>query len=280
MYGVSLFVLREVFEVALILSVVMAATRGLVGRGPYIWGGILAGVLGAVVIAFFTKAISNAMDGVGQEVLNAAILIAAAAMIGWTVVWMQVHGKELKQRIKQVGGQIGAGSSSFFVLAVIVALSVFREGAEMVLFSFGAHAQGTSWADIAVGAAIGAVGGTLIGGMFYLGVITIFARNFLSVSSVLLAFLAAGLAAKGVYYLAMVGLVPELGYALWDTSSIISEDGIIGQSLSVLIGYTAQPSGIQLVAYSVTLLAIYLGLQYSKRRHKLADSSANYEPVR
>lgn len=263
MYGVSLFVLREVFEIALIVSVMLAATRGLTGRSPYLFGGFALGALGAAIIALFTQKISTMADGAGQEVLNAAILLTAAAMIGWTAVWMRVHGKELKERIKGA-----ANDKSMWIILFIIALAVFREGAEMVLFSFGAHAQGTSWREIFLGSAIGIVGGTVIGALFYAGMITLFARHFLSITSTLLAFLAAGLAAKGVYYLAMVGLVPEFGYKIWDTSTVIANDSILGESLGVLIGYNATPSGIELMVYVATLLLIFSGLKWSQARYK------------
>lgn len=273
MYGVSIFILREVFEIALIISVMLAATRGLVGRMPYIWGGMAAGAAGAGLIALFTSKISGMADGMGQEILNASILITAALMIGWTAIWMRVHGRELANNIKEA-----ANKSSMWVLFTIIALAVFREGAEMVLFSFGAHAQGTSWLEIAEGAVIGLIGGAIIGVLFYLGMIKIFARHFLSITSTLLAFLAAGLAAKGVYYLAMVGLVPEFGYQLWDSSGFIDNESILGESLGVLIGYNATPSGIELMTYIATLALIYAGLRYSqasvRKRNDLLNAAA------
>ena len=259
MYGVSLFVLREVFEIVLIVSVVMAATRGIAGRTPYIVGGMGAGALGAAIIAFFTRNISAMADGMGQEILSAVILLTAAAMIGWTAVWMRVHGRELANQVKSA-----VKDKSMWIVSAIIALAVFREGAEMVLFSFGAHAQGTSWPDIFAGGGIGIVGGLIIGGLFYFGMIKLFAKHFLNISSILLTFLAAGLAAKGVYYLAMVGLVPEFGYKLWDTSWAISNESILGESLGVLLGYNATPSGVELMTYVATLVIIYFGLRYSQ----------------
>jgi len=267
MYGVSIFVLREVFEIALIISVMLAATRGLAGRAPYIWGGMAAGAAGAGIIAAFTSTISSMADGMGQEILNAGILITAAAMIGWTAIWMRVHGRELSQNIKNA-----ASNGSMWVLFTIIALAVFREGAEMVLFSFGAHAQGTTWFEIGEGAVIGLIGGAIIGTLFYLGMIKLFARHFLSITSTLLTFLAAGLAAKGVYYLAMVGIVPEFGYQLWDSSAFISNESILGESLGVLLGYNATPSGIELIVYVATLALIYAGLKYSQASVKKRDA--------
>ena len=268
MYGVSIFVLREVFEIALILSVVLAATRGISGRLPYISIGFAGGILGAALIALFTKNISMMADGMGQEILNAGILITAAIMIGWTAIWMRVHGRELAGKLKDA-----ATDRSMWIVTFIIALAVFREGAEMVLFSFGAHAQGTSWGEIFAGGAIGVAGGTVIGTLFYFGMITLFAKHFLNISSILLTFLAAGLAAKGVYYLAMVGLVPEFGYKIWDTSAIIDNESILGESLGVLIGYNATPSGVELMTYTATLVLIYAGLKWSESNQSKSESN-------
>ena len=55
----------------------LAATRGIPGRGWWVSLGILLGVLGAGVVAVFAGAISNAFAGSGQELLNAAVLIIA-----------------------------------------------------------------------------------------------------------------------------------------------------------------------------------------------------------
>lgn len=273
MYGVSIFVLREVFEIALIVSVMVAATRGMPGRNPYIWGGMLFGCLGAGLIAILTGKISKMAGGMGHEILNAGILLSAAAMIGWTAVWMRVHGRDLANRLKEA-----ANNGAYWLLFTIIGLAVFREGAEMVLFSYGAHAQGTSWGDIMIGGALGLVGGLITGTLFYLGMITLFAKHFLTITSVLLALLASGLAAKGIYYLAMVGLVPEFGYQIWDTSAFIENESILGESLGVLIGYNATPSGIELMTYAATLALIYAGLKYSeasaKKRHALREATA------
>lgn len=51
-------------------------------------------------------------------------------------------------------------------------------------------------------------------------------------------------------------LLPSLGNELWNTSSILSERSVLGLLLHVLIGYSAQPAGIQVVFYLATLLSI------------------------
>src|SRR2546426_4691593 len=70
MLATAVIVLREVLEAALVVSIVLVATRGVVGRGAWISYGILAGTLGALAVAAFADAISAAASGLGQEILD------------------------------------------------------------------------------------------------------------------------------------------------------------------------------------------------------------------
>ena len=97
-----LLVFREVLEAALIVSVVAAATRSVIGRERWISAGIGLGILGALVVALFANQIANAMSGMGQEWFNAGVLIAAVIMIGWHVVWMARHGRELATQMRSM----------------------------------------------------------------------------------------------------------------------------------------------------------------------------------
>jgi high-affinity iron transporter len=76
------------------------------------------------------------------------------------------------------------------------------------------------------------------------------------VTSWLVLLLAAGLASQGAAFLMQADLLPPLGSNLWDTSFLLSDQSLAGRILHTLIGYTAQPAGIQLVFYVVTLLVI------------------------
>jgi high-affinity iron transporter len=265
MEATALIVFRETVEIALILTIVLAATRGLSGRMAYIWGGLAAGVAGSALIAVFAETITNLADGFGQEVMNAVILLLAAAMIGWTAVWMRVHGRELAQKFKEVGHEIRAGNASFFTLSAIIALAMFREGSEIVLFSYGMLATGMAWSEFLLGAALGFAGGMVVGILFYFGMIKVFARYFFSITTWMLVLLSAGLAAKGVKYLVDAGLLPAWGYNIWDTSALLSEESMLGEFLSVLIGYTAQPSGIQIATYIAVVALAVAGIKYSSR---------------
>jgi high-affinity iron transporter len=70
---------------------------------------------------------------------------------------------------------------------------------------------------------------------------------------VLIALVAAGMAAQAVSFLHAADVVHVLGQRVWDTSGILSEKSLVGRLLHTLIGYTDQPTALQLVAYLGTL---------------------------
>src|SRR5262249_20924311 len=122
MLGTGLLVFREVLEAALIVSIVCAATRGVAGRGRWVGGGIATGVIGALLVAFFADAIAAAVSGVGQELFNATVLLAAVVMIAWHAIWMASHGKELAVQMKSVGNAVQSGARPLSALLIVVAV--------------------------------------------------------------------------------------------------------------------------------------------------------------
>jgi len=90
----------------------------------------------------------------------------------------------------------------------------------------------------------------------YYGLVSIPARHIFTVTAVLIALLAAGMAAQAVQYLDAAGAINVLGTQLWDSSPWLPQDGIVGRMLHALIGYTDRPTELQLVAYFATLAAM------------------------
>ena len=144
MLGALIIVFREVIEAGLIVGIVMAATRGVAGRGRWVSAGIVAGVLGAALVAMFAGAISQAFEGAGQELFNASVLGIAVVMLMWHNAWMARHGREIADEMRTVGTAVSEGAKPLTALAVVVGLAVLREGSEVVLFLYGIFASGTS----------------------------------------------------------------------------------------------------------------------------------------
>ncbi len=144
MFATAIIVFREVLEAALIISIVMAASRGARHRGAWVWGGVVAGLLLSCLVALFAGNLAEALEGAGQELFNAAILLVAVVMLGWHNIWMQQHGREIAQEMSQVGREVVSGSRPLHALALVVGLAVLREGSELVLSSLGWPPQRTA----------------------------------------------------------------------------------------------------------------------------------------
>ncbi|MEO9079443.1 MAG: FTR1 family protein [Rhodanobacter sp.] len=274
MWGIALLVFREVLEAALIVTVVAAATRGVARRAWFIGGGIGLGVLGALLVATFAGVIASAASGVGQELFNACVLFAAVLMIGWHVIWMSTHGRELAQHMKAVGGSVQTGASSLSLLLAVVALAVLREGSEVVLFLYGMMAGGAD--GLVRGLVIGIAGGTTVGFLLYFGLLRIPLRYFFTATNWMLVLLAAGLASSAVRYLVQANLLPELGSQIWDSSWLLSDGSVVGKMLHILMGYEARPSGIQLIVYAVVVVGLMIGIRlFGSSPRKPAMSKSN-----
>jgi high-affinity iron transporter len=257
MLATAIIVFREALEAALIVGIVMASTRGIRGRATWVASGVAGGVLGALLVAGGADIIAGALAGIGQEVFNAAILLAAVIMLGWHNVWMTRHGREMAGAASRLGAHVRAGREPLWALSFAVGLAVLREGSEVVLFLYGITAAGENGpAAITYGGTLGLGAGVAAGTAIYFGLVSIPLRHLFRVTSGLVLLLAAGLASQAAAFLMQADLLPALGDAIWDTSFLLHEKGILGRVLHTLIGYTAQPAGIQLVFYLGTLLVI------------------------
>jgi len=261
MLGTGLLVFREVLEAALIVSIVFAATRGVPARGRWVGAGIALGVVGAILVALFADTIAAAVSGVGQELFNATVLLAAVAMIAWHAIWMSSHGRELATQMKAIGGAVQSGSRPLSALLIVVAIAVLREGSEIVLFLYGQAASGASPLAIAAGIALGIVGGVAVGFLLYFGLLGIPMRHFFSATNWLMLLLAAGLASQAAGFLIQANILPAFGNRVWDTSALLSNSSLMGKTLHTLIGYDARPAGMQVVFYAVTAALIAVGMR-------------------
>ena len=263
MLAALLIVFREVFEAGLIVGIVLAATEGIAGRGRWVAGGVLAGLAGAGVVALLAGAISSALAGAGQEAFNATVLIVAVAMLSWHCLWMGKHGREMAGAFKALGHDVAVGRKTLLAMAVVVALAILREGSEVVLFLFGiAAGGGESLGTMIVGSLLGLAAGAAVSFVLYRGLLIIPPRRLFAVTNVLIALLAAGMAGQAAVFLNRANLLPALGDQLWDTSSLLADDTLLGRALHVLTGYADRPMGVQLIAWA----AVLTGLLVATRR--------------
>jgi high-affinity iron transporter len=257
MLAAAIIIFREVIEAGLIVGIVLAVTQGVSQRGLWISGGITGGLLGACLVAVFAETLSNAMSGIGTELFNAGILAAAVCMLAWHNIWMARHGREMTISLRSVGQAVVAGSRSLSALAIVIGVAVLREGAEVVLFLYGVVvAEGSTGQDILAGGLIGLALGVALSALTYLGLLRVPPKKLFAVTGTLIAFMAAGMAAQCVFFLSQAGVLTQFSQTLWDTSWILTDKSILGRVLHTLLGYSDQPSYMQLFVYIATLVLI------------------------
>ncbi|MGH8402286.1 MAG: FTR1 family iron permease [Gammaproteobacteria bacterium] len=280
MLATGIIVFREVLEAALVIAIVLGASRSVARRGWWVLGGIALGVLGAGCVALFATGIAEAFSGTGQALLDAVILLIAVLMLGWHNIWMSGHGRKLAGEIKEVGAAVQAGNKTLMALLVICFTAVMREGSEVVLFLWAIAASGGHGFGMTVGGFAGLAAGALVGALLYRSLLFIPIRYFFTVTGWLILLLTAGLASQAAGFLNQAGLLPALGNGLWNTSHILSQQSIFGQLLHILVGYIARPSGIELVFYVVTLVTIFVLMQLVKRKHHAPQTARQRVSIR
>lgn len=272
MFSTGLIVFRETLEAALFIGILAAATRGLAGRGLWLTGGVMAGLAGSLGMAAGMEQISTWADGVGADLLNVGIISVALAMLTWHCVWMSIHGREMAMDARRLGSSAVQGDASLWAIALAVALSVLREGAETVLFVTGFMSGSHDSGGMVLSAAVGLGAGAMVGAMLYLGLARIKPQHLFSVTNVLIWMLAGSLASQLAKSLIQAGLVDGWSDAIWDTSALLSNDDSLGILLHALAGYDATPTGLQVLFYlgAIGLITVATARIKGKHDHRQA----------
>ena len=134
---------REGLEAYLIVQMAWLMTHNFRQRAVVL-GSTVVAMLASVVLGYFAiDYIKNDFDTV-----EAWTALVASGLLFWTA-WFCHGASQHMDSIKQ------KMHGSMMALAVIVFLTVFREGAEVVAFLSGLWVAGTSLMDIGIGAIVG-----------------------------------------------------------------------------------------------------------------------------
>jgi high-affinity iron transporter len=258
MIAAALIVFRESLEAALFVGIIAAATRGLPGRTGWLAGGVFAGIVGAAALAAGAEQIGSMADGIGQDLVNIAILSMALLMLAWHCIWVSTHGQEMTQDARSLGSSVREGRRTPRALMVAVTLAVLREGAETVLFVTGLATGAGDSGSMLAGATLGLAAGVAVGLLIYLGLSRIKPHQLFAVTNGFILVLAAAIASQLARALQQAGLVNVGSEALWDSSRFLSGESPLGVLLHALAGYDPRPSGLQLACYLGTLIIIGL----------------------
>ncbi|TWC71773.1 FTR1 family protein [Herbaspirillum sp. SJZ099] len=269
---VMFIVWRESVEALLVVGILYAwltngdisARRGL----PYLWSGVVAGVLLALALGAALLGFSELLSGDAQTYFQIAIVLVASVLIVQMVFWMRKHGRTLKKDMES-SVQSSVESGNWWGVFVLVALAIAREGSETAVFLYGIGLgqQEASTASLVLAGIIGFGLAFLTFYILQLGGKVFSWRRFFQVTEVILLLLAAGLLVTGVEKLfdvllessdalASADWTMTLTAPVWDTSWLLDDSSTIGSLLSTLTGYRARPALLSVIVYAGYWLVI------------------------
>ena len=250
-----LVTLREGFEIALILAIVLGYLARTGNRQHFrdIWLGTALAVVLTVAVVVGLQATASELSGAAREAFEGFIMLGAAATLTWMVLWMRRQavglGRELRSQV-----DVALARGSVLALAGLAFSAVIREGIETALFLFaGARASADSAGQFWAGGALGFVIAAGLGYLVYRGSHLLPIRQFFSVTGVMVLVIAAGLLSNGLAELHEAQIVGNLGGRPWDTDAILSMSSTAGRFLHALVGYDPAPTLGQIVVFWVYL---------------------------
>ncbi len=266
--GESLLItLREGFEAALIVAIVLAAVRR--GDRPemarWVWVGTGAAALLSIAVGLVLHYTIEDLTGVARQRTFALICLAAAALLTWMIFWMRKHARTLRSELE--GAVETAVGQSALALAGVAFVAVAREGLETALFLISSTGA-SSPEDVLIGGLIGLAIAVVLGVAVYHGSRLVPMRLFFQVTGVLIIILAAGLLARAVQFLQAAGDIGTVNDAAYNLTGYgwLTVDTQSGRFLAGIFGWDPRPSVEQVVVYFLFLIPALVAFFWGGRR--------------
>ena len=274
--------LREGIEAALIVSIVLAYLKqlGRTNHARLVWAGTGLALLLSAATGTLIFAVGADFEGRAEQLFEGLVTLTAVGVLTWMIFWMRRQGARIKSELQhKVDSALMAGGLALSALAFF---AVLREGVETALFLFAA-AEGTAVEGGAVGAQLVGAGlgfalAVVLGVLLYRGGIRMNLRTFFKVTGAILIVVAAGLFAFSVHELQEAGWFPILEGQAFDLSATLPDDEGIGAVLRGLLGYNADPTVFEVLAW-VTYLVV-VGVLYLRPHRSLSTRSAVVDAAR
>lgn len=257
MFTALVLTLREAVEAALIIGILISLvnkTRPKYGSVLVYGGAAVAVGISVAVARLFGDVYRN--FGPAVEGLNGLL---AAGLLTYMVFWMGEQARDLQTKLRERAGAVLSGGYAWG-LGVLAFLSVLREGIETVLFLISAGKTAPS-AQVFASASAGVLLAVLLAILVFRGLVRVNLDRFFTWTAYLLIMFGAGILGRATAELQAAGWLPGT-ISAWNTGGFLPETSPLGALLSGILGYSANPSLLQLyvyLGYLVTALIIFTG---------------------
>ncbi|ALV63470.1 Ferrous iron transport permease EfeU [Thermococcus sp. 2319x1] len=276
--GAFLITFREALEAAIIVAIIVAYLRR-TNRSNQIkdvWMGAGLSILASVLLGAGILELYGGLEE--KELFEGVASYLAVIVLTSMIYWMATKGRNIKAEIEsKVSKVINPLALIGFTFVV-----VFREGLETVLFLTPFATQDLE--GTVMGLIAGIAGALFLAYLIYGVGMRINLRTFFYYSSILLVFVAAGLAGYGTHELIEwgeeegmhLGFIGEKVYDLGiPGDSIWHHKGAIGSIFAVLFGYSASMEwGRVMVQLGYFTVALYLVLRAYGKEPSLAKGNS------
>jgi len=262
MIGQFLLSFREALEAALITAIILAylsrTERSYLTR--YVWYGIYLAVAASLVLGISIGIIYGSVSGPIKALFEGVAAIFAVLVLSSMIYWMATKGKELRMELERRVEAI-ATRGAILALTFFTFITVFREGLETVLFLTPFIVVDV--AGTIVGVALGILAASAIAYAIFVAGMKIDIRKFFYFTSILLVFLAGGLAGYGVHELVEyfhetgieLGWLGNYAYVLnIPENNPLHHKGVIGSIFAVMFGYTVKSEWIRVIVHLLYLI--------------------------
>ncbi|MGF1541608.1 MAG: FTR1 family protein [Pleurocapsa sp.] len=264
--------LREGFEAALVVGIVMACLKQAGQTRLYSWVylGIFGGIISSVAVGLLLAGTITGIEATGgiyapivKQFLEGIFGVVAIAMLSWMLLWMTQQAKSFGGEVKGAIDQALVNSNAGKAVFLLIFIAVLREGFETVLFILAKFQE--QWTAPTLGAIAGLILATVMGiSLFALGV-KINIRLFFQVMGIFLLLIVGGLVMGALkHFDGAIALLSQisttnwcladhnsciLGTQVWDGSQLLPDSEFPGIILKALFGYRQTLYLVQIIAY-------------------------------
>ena len=248
-FAAAILVFREGLEAALIVAIMLGYLRkiGRLDRQFSVWAGVLSASALAIGFTLLLQLIGAQFDYPAKGVYEGVTSLFAVAMLTSMIFWMSRQARFIKGSLEHSMRASMMGGAAWGLFAVAF-MTVAREGVETALF-LSASAFQSSGMETLTGGLIGLASSLAVAWGVYVAGLKLQIRTFFKITTVLLVIFAAAILRYAIHEFEEVGLLPALVAPLWNTGSLIPSGSTLGQLLQALVGYTSQPSLMQVIGY-------------------------------
>lgn len=259
------FSLREGLEAALILGIIIGALRKINRRdlAASAWWGAGSALIISVVVAIVLTSLGLKLVDPWEAMYEGITMLLAAIILTWTVFWMSSFTRNIKTSLAtDVERTSRVGKRGLFLMGFF---TVLRDGVELALF-LTASIFAINVHLVLPGAVLGLASAVFLGWIISISTRRINIGGLFRFMGILMMVFAAGMIARGVKEFIELGWLPPLVGHAWNVSHLLSDQSLLGQALSALLGYNPSPSLTEVLAYTVYLLAVAIPLLVTWKR--------------